>query len=336
MLTKTSVSVATGLMLAANVSFANSVDFSVFLPSQFPTTKAETHFAEQITARTNGKVKFNITYGGALGSNTEMLDFVTNGIVGGATFPATEYTAQLPSSKVFDMPLLFKDANHARDLQRKLLETVPEVTQSYDALNLKPFVHRGLDPYRLLCNKKIESLEDFKGTKVRVFGSVYPQIFKELGATPVATSSGEVYEAMQRGVVDCAVFSTVAHLVFRVHEVAKFEIDFNFGSIAGYFTYLNKDLYDGFNDVEKAEIDVISAESEAIAEKVLDQLIGSARTAFDAKLNRVAFADGAEIHAMFPKDRILDLYLESMEKHGDDQKQIAALVAEFLRRELSE
>lgn len=322
------------LATTAGAVQAETYDFSVFLPEPFPLTKAETHFANAFDGATDGAVSFNITYGGALGGSREMLDFVANGVVGGATFAASEYTAQFPAAKALDMPMLYKDDRHAAALYEKMFDEVEGVRQRYLDLGVVPFLFRGLDPYQLLCNKKVETLDDFKGLKIRSFGNVYPMMFQELGAVPIVTGSGEVYEAMQRGTVDCAVFSAVSHLVFKVHEVAEYEIDFPFGAISGYLVYINKDLYDGLSDAQKEAIAVAEGEAEVIAEKALNGLIGAARKTFDAKLEQVAFQDGDKLHEMFPPSRMIDLYVEDVSQLGAAQAEIANRVADFLRAEL--
>lgn len=71
-------------------------------------------------------------------------------------------------------------------------------------------------------NKKIESLEDLKGLKMRTTGLTAESLVK-LGASPVSMASEDIYTAMQRGTIDAFEFiSTPVHYGFGLNEVTKY------------------------------------------------------------------------------------------------------------------
>jgi TRAP-type mannitol/chloroaromatic compound transport system substrate-binding protein len=55
-------------------------------------------------------------------------------------------------------------------------------------------------------NKAVKSLEDLKGMKIRMSGKTQGKLLKDLGAAQVAMSGQEIYQALQKGVVDAAEF----------------------------------------------------------------------------------------------------------------------------------
>jgi TRAP-type mannitol/chloroaromatic compound transport system substrate-binding protein len=55
-------------------------------------------------------------------------------------------------------------------------------------------------------HKAINTLEDYKGMKVRISGRMQGEIMKELGAAQVALAGGEVYQALEKGVIDAGEF----------------------------------------------------------------------------------------------------------------------------------
>src|SRR3546814_2387778 len=65
-------------------------------------------------------------------------------------------------------------------------------------------------PYHLLCTKAVKSLADLKGLKVRAASSS-AALVQALGATPVNVAVTEIYEALQRGQVDCTL-GPIPHL----------------------------------------------------------------------------------------------------------------------------
>lgn len=57
-------------------------------------------------------------------------------------------------------------------------------------------------------NKPIESLEDYKGLKIRMGGQIQGMVLKDLGASHTMISGGECYQALEKGVIDAVEFST--------------------------------------------------------------------------------------------------------------------------------
>jgi len=55
-------------------------------------------------------------------------------------------------------------------------------------------------------NKPINSLEDYKGLKVRMAGRTQGKILQNVGASQTMLAGGEVYQALERGVIDAAEF----------------------------------------------------------------------------------------------------------------------------------
>jgi TRAP-type mannitol/chloroaromatic compound transport system substrate-binding protein len=55
-------------------------------------------------------------------------------------------------------------------------------------------------------NKPVKSLEDIKGMKIRMSGQAQGKLLKDLGAAQIAMSGQEIYQALQKGVIDAAEF----------------------------------------------------------------------------------------------------------------------------------
>ena len=77
--------------------------------------------------------------------------------------------------------------------------------------------------------KPINSIADFKGVKMRVPSGTATQLLKAMGASPVNLSGGEVYNALEKGVIDAADLSDyVANKSLGLHKVAKYAlVDFH-------------------------------------------------------------------------------------------------------------
>jgi TRAP-type C4-dicarboxylate transport system substrate-binding protein len=84
-------------------------------------------------------------------------------------------------------------------------------------------------PYNVISKRPIRRLEDLRGVKMRVTGGLVAEIFRELGAVPVAIAAAEVYTALQRGIVDAIALSISDMASYRLQEIGPYytRIDLN-------------------------------------------------------------------------------------------------------------
>jgi len=80
-----------------------------------------------------------------------------------------------------------------------------------------------LCPFMVYVNKKIQTLDDFKGLKIRVM-PLYIPFMKALGASPVTIRPPEIYTAMERGVVDGFMWPNAGVISWGLQEVTKYVI----------------------------------------------------------------------------------------------------------------
>ncbi|MEW6664520.1 MAG: TRAP transporter substrate-binding protein DctP [Thermodesulfobacteriota bacterium] len=78
--------------------------------------------------------------------------------------------------------------------------------------------------FNFYTNKKIEKLDDFKGLNIRVM-SLYAPFTKALGASPVTLAPPELYNALERRIVDGYMFPTFGITGYAWHEVTKYKIE---------------------------------------------------------------------------------------------------------------
>lgn len=322
--------------LAAFGSGASATELQMahFLPEAFPPNKAELAFAEHLKEATNGEITVDIAFGGQLGGEREMLDFVANNVVSMAAFPVNHYASQFPGYGAFDMPMTYESPEQVAELYKKALTTLPLTKATYEKAGVTPFMFRGLDPYLLLCTKPVSKVSDFEGLRIRTFGSAVPAVFEGLGAVPVNLLTSETYEAFQRGTVDCVYFSRIGHLIFKTYEVAKYQIDLEFGSVASYIGYINNDVLNGMTDEQRTAFWEASEIGEKVGLQVINGMQAKAKEVFEAKLETMTIEDGDKIKEKYNTRWALNHYLESTSKMGPEAEAVAKEVEAFLVKEL--
>ena len=162
----------------------------------------------------------------------------------------------------------------------------------YEGLGLKLIAApaTGTQGFRYFLRDPIAGEPAFEGRKIRGTVSYHPMI-EALGGTGVVMGGGEVYSALQTGVVDGAAWGTVGARDFKWNEVAGYIADPVFGQV-GVMILANLDAWNGLSEEERAAIEAAAIELEgssiarfdALAEEELAALqeAGMQMTAFSA------------------------------------------------------
>ena len=166
------------------------------------------HFKEKVEELTGGSVVVDVQASGVLGSENDVLD----AILGGSTsidisrisaFALTSYGCN--KSKLLSIPFTFENRAHFWNFANS--ELAPEFLNEPQELGLPVRgIFYGEEGFRhFFTVKPVAGIEDFKGLKLRVSNDpVMNGMVEGLGANPTVVSFGELYSALQTGVVDGA------------------------------------------------------------------------------------------------------------------------------------
>lgn len=131
-----------------------------------------------------------------------------------------------------------------------------------EKFNAKPLAVWPYGPQVFYCNAEIAGLDDFEGLKIRSYTPSMSTLIEALGGTPVTMSFKEVYPALQRGVVDCAITSPTSGNTGNWPEVTTHFLPLGISwSVNAHF--INLDTWNSFSDEEKAALETAFAEFEA-------------------------------------------------------------------------
>lgn len=176
----------------------------------------------RVEARSNGRLKIEIFPGGTLGGNNVMIEGMLLGTIENFVAPGSFFVGVDPRFQVLDVPGLFTDVDH---LYRTVRD--PEFRQAY--LNIgraKGLVGLGVmayGPTSFVTRRPIRVLDDFKGLKLRVFGSpLQTEPIKILGATPTPMALSEVMPAFQNRVIDGTLSGITIFTSGQFHTISKF------------------------------------------------------------------------------------------------------------------
>jgi TRAP-type C4-dicarboxylate transport system substrate-binding protein len=232
------------------------------------TLKAISAFSEQTTysrgierfiERVNnaGKGLFQINY---IGGPKAMPPFevgnaLKNGVVDIANTTGAFYTNLMPEAdawKLTQRPMAELRKNGGYGYMARLY------LEKMNAILLARVVDN--NPFHLYLNKRISG-PDLTGLKLRIT-PVYRDFFQALGATVVQTAPGEVYTALDRGVVDGYGWPITGVFDLGWNEKTKYRVDPGFYS-AEVSILINKATWDKLNDQQKAVLNKAAEQGEA-------------------------------------------------------------------------
>ncbi len=204
-------------LMAGNV-YAATVKLAHALPTEHPVHTSLDWFAKKVTKETDMRVR--VYHSGTLGNETELLQMVQGGTIGFTKVSAAPLTAFAPDYKLLSLPYLYRDrAQYDAVLQGPIGEQILASSKDSGFIGLA-FLDAGARSF--YTDKPIRTPEDLKGLKIRVQNSALSiDTIKALGATPVPLPYGELYSALQQGVVDGAENNIPSYFSSRHYEVKK-------------------------------------------------------------------------------------------------------------------
>jgi TRAP-type C4-dicarboxylate transport system substrate-binding protein len=177
-----------------------------------------------IEEKTNGAIKVDI-YAGTLGGEKTLIDGMALGTI-------DIYKGAYTGVKEFDIlysPYFFHDGDHAaRVLKGPLGAAASKILEERYKARLLGVGRLG--PYVLCLKKKISSIDEVRGLKIRtpqILGCI--EAVKHLGANPTPVPFNEVYTALLQGVVDGFVSALNPSVQMKFYEVCKYVLSNEFG-----------------------------------------------------------------------------------------------------------
>ena len=158
----------------------------------------------------------------------------------------------------------------------------------------------GSKGFRYFLKEPVSGEPGLDGRKIRGTVSYHPMI-EALGGTGVVIPGGEVYSALQTGVVDGAAWGLTGAKDFKWYEVADYMADPVFGQV-GVMIFMNLDSWNGLSDDQKAAVEraALRLETETVAR--FDDLATSEKAALlDLGMKMTAFSDaeGAQFESLW-------------------------------------
>jgi tripartite ATP-independent transporter DctP family solute receptor len=187
-----------------------------------PVHEAMVFMAKLVDEKSKGQMQIRIYPNQQLGTERELVELLQIGSLGMTKVSSATLESFAPKIQVLSMPYLFRDDEH-RDKVLKG-EIGKQLLSESEEFWLKGLVYYDAGKRSFYTKtKSIESPEDLKGMKVRTLESnMAINMIKSFGSSPTPVSYGELYTALQQGIVDGAENNPPSLYTSRHYEVCKF------------------------------------------------------------------------------------------------------------------
>jgi tripartite ATP-independent transporter DctP family solute receptor len=229
-------------------------------PDGYPTVEAVIYAGKLLEERTGGRVKIQMFNNRQLGEEKDTIEQTRFGVIDMNRVNTAPFNNLVPETQVLGLPFLFRDVDHMHKVvDGEIGEEILKAFEPHGLVGLA-FYDSGARSF-YTTKKPIKSLEDMKGLKIRVQQSdLWIAMMKAFGANPTPMPFGEVYSALQTGVVDGAENNWPSYESSRHFEVSKF-YSLTEHSLTPEVLVISKIAYDRLSPDDKAALRAAAKES---------------------------------------------------------------------------
>jgi tripartite ATP-independent transporter DctP family solute receptor len=212
-----------GTMLAgASQACETTLRSSDTHPDGYPTVEAVKEMGRLLEEKTGGRLCVEVFHSAQLGEEKDTIEQTQFGVIDLNRISMAPFIGLIPETAIMSLPYLFRNVDHLHHvLDGPIGAQVLELFSDHDLIGLAYY-----DPgARSFYNSKhpIKSIDDLKGLKFRVIQSdVFVDMAAALGANAVPMPYGEVYSAIETGVIDGAENNWPSFESSGHYEVAKY------------------------------------------------------------------------------------------------------------------
>jgi tripartite ATP-independent transporter DctP family solute receptor len=174
-------------------------------PAGYPTVAAVESMGKKLETATNGRIKMQMFPGAVLGQEKETVEQTQLGAIHINRISLGVIGPIVNDVNVFNMPFVFRDVAHMRKVIDGAVgdELLQKVSDSPAKLVGLAWMDGG--SRSLYTKKPVRTPDDLKGLKVRMMGNpLFVDTMNAMGGNGIAMAYGEVFSALQTGVIDGA------------------------------------------------------------------------------------------------------------------------------------
>lgn len=277
-------------------------------PDGYPTVEGVKYFGELVKERTNGRYEVEVYHSAQLGEEKDTIEQVRSGVIELNRVSMAPFNGTVKESIVPALPYIFRSEDHMHKVMDGPIGD--QIKAAFEPAGLVALAFYDAGARSFYNSKKpINSVADLQGMKFRVIQSdIFVDMVAALGANATPMPYGEVYSAIETGVIDGAENNFPSYDTAKHFEVAKnYSLDEH--TILPEVFVMNKAAWDKLTPEDQAIFKQAATESVAKQRELWAAKVGESR--------KVVEAGGAKITNP-DKQGFIDAMKPVYEKHVTD------------------
>ncbi len=188
------------------------------LDTEHPVHKAMMFMADKVREKSGGRMQVQVFPGEQLGNEKECIEALQLGYLAMTKTSSAPMEGFVPKMRVFGIPYLFRDADH---LWKVLNGPIgKEILLAGESKRLRGLCYYDAGARSFYAKRPINKPSDLAGMKIRVQNSIMSmKMVQAMGGSPTPVPWGELYTALDQGVVDGAENNSPSFRTSRHYEV---------------------------------------------------------------------------------------------------------------------
>jgi len=321
-----------GLLLSAPAHAQDVVKlkFAHWVIASHPVSKWIQNWADDLRAKSGGKIDMEVFPNMQLGGPVEHYDMVRRGTADLAWILHGYTPDRFPLTTLFDIPFTVDDAVVAStvvnnpELRAKYLDA-----EARGVKNLALFTNQPTHLYT--TNKPIRVPADLKGLRIRFPGTVTKRFIEELGGTPVSVPAPQMADAFQKGLIDGTLTDHGAvGITFKLGGLIKYTTELR-AYVVTFAFIMNPDSYAKLKGPMKELFDKSIEGQGPELGRLMDSLdVPGKKIAMDGGMQVVPITEAQFAQFREAGARVEKIVLEEREKAGVPAKAAFAMIKKLV------
>ncbi len=219
------------------------LSFSMHDGSQTVKYQMTEEWAKKLEEKSNGRLHITIYPGGALAGQKEVVEAVETGAADFGMVYTSSYDSVFALTNGICLPMIgVGTAQQATYILWDMYNDYPEMQAEFDGIKLVHMYSNGSSYFQFVEGKKVDTYDAISGLKIRSGGGSMTDYIEACGATPMTISTSELYESLEKGLVDGSVSNGSQMASWNLSEVEPYYLDMPL-YVGVWMTIMNEDKF---------------------------------------------------------------------------------------------
>jgi len=223
-----------------------------------PQVVAMQSFKRSIESRTSGRISVRLYPNNQLGNQRDVVEGLQIGSIEVSNI-ASVMSAFVPETNLFELPFLFDSPAHFDSVLDGAIGQSLQPAFERRGLHLLGYFDAG-ERHIMTTSRPVQTLEDMRGLKIRTMENpLHLAAFRAFGANPLPMAYGELYTALEQGVIDGGEAADPNYYSKRFYEPAPFWARIGWIRLLEY-VIMSRSFYEGLSEGDRLIIDAAARE----------------------------------------------------------------------------